>query len=147
MFPIANLMSSIPVFSILIRYNLINSGICKKHTANLFAVLLPWVLSLFFYAGNQLSLLMSWSAAIFFVLLNFVIPLYMFIVQYRRRDHAYMEVHWDESDASGSTPMGELDSDGQLPHNYNDESTRFDTQNAFRMKDPVYVLPEVRPPA
>ena len=98
-FPIANLMSSIPVFAILIRYNLLNSGICGKTFANVFAVLLPWILALFFYAGSQLTQLMNWSSAIFFVLLNLVIPIYMFVVQYKRvkrhgDENGYV---WDES--------------------------------------------------
>ena len=52
MFPIAALLSGIPVFSIIIRYNLINEGV-PKLWANLFAVLFPWAVSLFFYAGEE----------------------------------------------------------------------------------------------
>ena len=80
-FPIANLMSSIPVFCILVRYNLLNNGICGRKMANVVSVILPWLLSLFFYAGNLLNYLINWSSAIFFVLLNMSIPLYMYIIQ------------------------------------------------------------------
>ena len=51
MFPIAALLSGIPVFSIIIRYNLINEGV-PKLWANMFAVVFPWAVSLFFYAGE-----------------------------------------------------------------------------------------------
>lgn len=137
-FPIANLMSSIPVFSILIRYNLINSGLCKKHVANVFSVLLPWVLALFFYAGNQLSLLMGWSAAIFFVLLNFVIPLYMFIVQAERLDPSERhDVIHDESD----TPMHALSQEHE-DITYIDESHPHVESFGIVHKDAVYVLPQ-----
>lgn len=37
------------------RYNLVNEGV-PLLWANLFAVVLPWALSLFFYAGDQLAL-------------------------------------------------------------------------------------------
>jgi hypothetical protein len=85
-FPIANLLSSIPVFAILIRYNLMNSGICSKHVANVFSVLLPWVFSLFFYAGNQLSTLIAWSSAVLFSFINLIVPFALYIVQYRLRN-------------------------------------------------------------
>jgi hypothetical protein len=43
---------SIPVYSIIIRYNLIESGLCGKHWANVWAVLFPWVFSVPFYTGT-----------------------------------------------------------------------------------------------
>jgi hypothetical protein len=54
-FPIANLVTSIPVFAIIVRYNIVNTGILPLWAANVVAVALPWALSLFFYAGNQLT--------------------------------------------------------------------------------------------
>ena len=79
-FPYVACLSGIPVFSIIIRlgsgegklcqiptpeplprlphccrYNLLNEGV-PLIWANLFAVVLPWILSLFFYAGDQLAL-------------------------------------------------------------------------------------------
>ncbi len=114
-FPIANLMTSIPVFSILIRYNLLNSGICKKAMANVLAVVLPWVMALFFYAGNQLNYLIEWSSAVFFVLLNMSIPLYMYVVQYRRIGRHYDTANrpWQSTawDADNNTALLPLDDD------------------------------------
>lgn len=139
-FPIANLMSSIPVFSILIRYNLLNSGICKKHAANVFAVLLPWILALFFYAGDQLALLINWSAAIFFVALNFIIPIYMYIVQYHRVGRYARSRHSiDETDTALLTLT---DQDDLME--YTDESVPFheDDHLLSRPRDKLYVLPE-----
>jgi hypothetical protein len=51
LFPPAALLTSIPVFSVIIRYNLIENEICGKIPANLFAVVFPWIAALFFYAG------------------------------------------------------------------------------------------------
>lgn len=42
--PVA-LLSGIPVFSVIIRYNLVNEG-WPKWAANLFAVVFPWVVAL-----------------------------------------------------------------------------------------------------
>jgi amino acid permease len=44
LFPIIAVASSIPVFSIIIRYNLMENGICGKLWANIWAVVLPWVI-------------------------------------------------------------------------------------------------------
>ena len=38
--------------AIIIRYNLLENKICNKMWANLFAVVLPWLLAIVFYAGN-----------------------------------------------------------------------------------------------
>jgi hypothetical protein len=44
LFPIVVLLSSIPVFSIIIRYNLVENKICRKSIANFWAVIFPWIL-------------------------------------------------------------------------------------------------------
>jgi hypothetical protein len=80
-FPCANLMTSIPVFSIIIRYNLLNNKLCSKYVANLFAVVFPWILSLFFYSGNQLNFIINWSSALFFVFINAILPSMLYNAQ------------------------------------------------------------------
>lgn len=77
-FPAANLMTSIPVFSVVIRYNLVNSGLLRPLFANLASIGTPWILSLPFYAGNQLSLVVNWSSALFFAIVNFLFPTYLY---------------------------------------------------------------------
>jgi hypothetical protein len=59
LFPAVALMSSIPVFSIIIRYNLVENKICRKPFANFWAVVFPWILSVFFYAGKGLLLVIK----------------------------------------------------------------------------------------
>jgi hypothetical protein len=63
-FPIANIMTSIPVFSIIIRYNLLQlHGVhVPVWVANLFAVVLPWICSLFFFPANLLTQLINWAS-------------------------------------------------------------------------------------
>lgn len=45
-FPLAVLVTSIPIYSIIIRYNLLENRICGKVLANVFAVIFPWVAAL-----------------------------------------------------------------------------------------------------
>ncbi len=61
------------------RYNLIENKVCGVLPANLFGVVLPWILSLFFYAGSYLNDLMNWSSALLFVELNFLLPLLLYV--------------------------------------------------------------------
>ena len=77
--PLAALITGIPIFSIIIRYNLLQLGV-PILPANLFSVGLPWLLSLVFFAGNQLNDLITWSSAVLTIILNFVLPVALYIV-------------------------------------------------------------------
>ena len=79
MFAPAALITGIPVFSIIIRYNLLENKICGPLPANLFAVVLPWVLALFFFAGSLLNNLIQWSSALLFVELNLLLPMLLYV--------------------------------------------------------------------
>ena len=85
-FPIANILTSIPVFSIIIRYNLLQlKGVhVPVILANLIAVVLPWVVVLPFFPGNALDNLVNWSSAILFTLLNMIFPIAFFISSVRQ---------------------------------------------------------------
>ena len=74
-------MTSIPVFAIIVRYNLVNARLLPLWAAHAVAVALPWALSLAFYAGDQLAQLLNWSAAIFFVALNLGVPVWLYWAQ------------------------------------------------------------------
>lgn len=80
-FPLANVLTSIPVFSIIIRYNMLQiHGIhVPVWMANLVAVVMPWVVAVPFYPGNTMDDIINWSSALFFVMLNLVFPLSMYL--------------------------------------------------------------------
>lgn len=69
----------IPLFAVLTRYNLVNSGLCSTRLANLFVVYLPWSLSWLFYQGTAISELLSWGGILFTGALAFLLPLYLAI--------------------------------------------------------------------
>jgi hypothetical protein len=83
-FPIVVLLSSIPVYSIIIRYNLIESGLCGKHWANVWAVLFPWAVSVPFYTGSGLSNIIGWVGLFVNGVINFIIPLILYIFAIRQ---------------------------------------------------------------
>jgi hypothetical protein len=75
------------VFSIILRYNLAAEGV-PLWIANLIAVVSPWLVALFFYAGNLLTPLINWSSAILFTFLNCVLPLSIYVTLKRRGQQA-----------------------------------------------------------
>jgi hypothetical protein len=86
LFPVVAFLSSIPVFAIIIRYNLLQNRICGKAVANFVAVVLPWLISLPFYSGDRLSLVITWSSLFANGIINYVVPMWFFYLS--RDKHA-----------------------------------------------------------
>ena len=86
-FNFSTIIPGIPVISILVRYNLVTGKLCPPWVANLIGVVAPWVLSMFFYHGKGLSMVVNWSAILFQGFVNFAIPglLYWFAVRWYPR--------------------------------------------------------------
>jgi hypothetical protein len=90
LFPIIAVASSIPVFSIIIRYNLMENGICGKFWANVWAVVLPWVLAVPLTAGNTIfNDVITYSSILFQLPINMIIPFWIYILAMRRK--AYLK--------------------------------------------------------
>jgi hypothetical protein len=90
LFPLIAVASSIPVFSIIIRYNLMENNVCGKVWANIWAVVLPWVLAIPLTAGNTIFNDVATYTSILFVLpVNFIIPFLVYIMAMRRK--AYLK--------------------------------------------------------
>ncbi len=81
----------IPLFAVLTRYNLVNSGLCSTRVANVFVVYLPWSLSWLFYQGTAISELLSWGGILFTGALAFLLPLYLAIRVLRISDEDALE--------------------------------------------------------
>ena len=79
LYPIITIISGIPIYSLIVRYNLIDSGLCKKSWANFWGVILPWIISLPFYSGNGLNIVINWTSLLFNGVINFVIPLVFYL--------------------------------------------------------------------
>ena len=61
-------------------YNLLQNRICNKGVANFVSVLLPWIISLPFYTGKGLQLVVTWSSLFINGLINFVIPIMFYVM-------------------------------------------------------------------
>jgi hypothetical protein len=69
----------IPLFSVLTRYNLTNSGLCSPRMANMLVVYLPWSTAWMFYQGSAVDELLSWGGILFTSAVAFLLPLYLAI--------------------------------------------------------------------
>jgi hypothetical protein len=85
----------IPLFSVLTRYNLVNSGLCTERLANWLVVYIPWGISWTFYQGNAISDLLSWGGVLFTSLVAFILPLALalYTLLYFPDDHGSIAVY------------------------------------------------------
>ncbi|CAJ0750994.1 17603_t:CDS:10 [Entrophospora sp. SA101] len=65
LFPLAILITSIPVYTIIIKYNLIRNNYCGKNLANILSSALPWIIIIPFQTGYWLNVFMNWTTLIF----------------------------------------------------------------------------------
>ena len=61
LFPTITLLSSIPIYSIVIRYNLLENKQCNVHWANWWGVIFPWLFSIPFCTGGGLANVINWT--------------------------------------------------------------------------------------
>jgi len=78
-FSVAILMVSIPVFSIIVRNNLVQNKICGYKTATFFSHVLPWICVLPFQTGTLINSVINWSSLLFVSTANFILPILIFI--------------------------------------------------------------------
>ena len=93
MFPIIVNLTSIPVISIFQRYNLIKEGVCGLRMANFLAVVLPWLLAIPLYNGSGYQELANWGGVLVTSVVNFIVPIAVYIVAVRRREKEAVNVH------------------------------------------------------
>lgn len=65
----------IPVFCVVMRYNLLVGGVCKNFTATLLGVVMPWALSWLLYQGKAAEIFISASGVVLISLVGFIGPL------------------------------------------------------------------------
>ncbi|KAG0276805.1 hypothetical protein BGZ95_007009 [Linnemannia exigua] len=85
-FPIAALITSIPINIIVIRYNLIQSGACSYMWSNILAGFLPWLVAIPCMTGAGLTTVINWSSLFLVSTANFIIPFILYIYSKRHRE-------------------------------------------------------------
>lgn len=84
LFPIVAIVSSIPVFSIVIKYNLVENGVSDR-VAFLWGVVFPWAISMpLLYMPNILAQFVNFTSLIFVSFTDFIVPFTLYIVLQKR---------------------------------------------------------------
>ncbi|KAF9901044.1 hypothetical protein EC991_006579 [Linnemannia zychae] len=78
-FPIAALVTSIPINMIVLRYNLVQSKTCRRGWAKVLAGGLPWLVAIPCMTGTGLATAVAWSSLFLVSSANFVIPFVLYI--------------------------------------------------------------------
>jgi len=77
-YPMLQNFTSIPVFSILIRYNLVQSGL-SSGVATFIAVVVPWILSIAFYTGSGFDTISEVGGLATSSVINFIVPAALYV--------------------------------------------------------------------
>ncbi|KAG0053904.1 hypothetical protein BGZ83_000217 [Gryganskiella cystojenkinii] len=85
-FPIAALITSIPINIIVIRYNLIQSGACNMMWSNILSGVLPWLVAVPCMTGSGLTTVINWSSLFLVSSANFIIPFILYIYSKRHKE-------------------------------------------------------------
>ncbi|KAF9576857.1 hypothetical protein EC968_003364 [Mortierella alpina] len=85
-FPIAALITSVPINIIVIRYNLIQSGACNMVWSNVLSGVLPWLIAIPCMTGSGLTTVINWSSLFLVSTANFIIPFILYIYSKRHRE-------------------------------------------------------------
>jgi len=79
-YPILQNYTTIPVLIIVLRYNLIKSGLLLEPVTSVAAVVLPWMISIPFYTGDGFALISKYGGICVSLVINFVVPLAVYIL-------------------------------------------------------------------
>mmetsp|Transcript_30996 Transcript_30996/g.40927 ORF Transcript_30996/g.40927 Transcript_30996/m.40927 type:complete len:479 (-) Transcript_30996:457-1893(-) len=74
----------IPVFSVLMRYNLVVGGMCTPIAGQFYSSVLPFLISWTMYQGHVVLELLSWSGTLLSSLLNFYGPMFLVLIALHR---------------------------------------------------------------
>jgi len=88
LFPIVAVVSSIPVFSIVIKYNLIENGF-SKHFGFMWGVIFPWAVAFpLLYMPNVLAQIVNFTSLVFVSFTDFIVPFALYVVLQRRQTNS-----------------------------------------------------------
>lgn len=101
LFPIVAVVSSIPVFSIVIKYNLQENGFSSA-SGFLWGVVFPWVVAFpLLYMPNALAQVVNFTSLVFVSFTDFIVPFSLyFVLQDRRKEQrsALLAAHKEDTE-------------------------------------------------
>ena len=64
----------VPIFCVIMRYNLVSGGLCSEGWAHVWSSVLPWACAWMLYQGNLVLHLLSWSGLVLNGFIDFLMP-------------------------------------------------------------------------
>ncbi|CAO0790219.1 unnamed protein product [Mucor circinelloides] len=80
LFPVCALITSIPVFTIVIRSNLLRGEICSPSWAIFWSNLFPWIVCIPLQTKDWVNTIQNWSSLFFQSTCNFILPFILYFV-------------------------------------------------------------------
>ncbi|KAG2181242.1 hypothetical protein INT43_008825, partial [Umbelopsis isabellina] len=80
LFPLVALVTSVPVFTIIIRSNLLRGRICNKYWAQLWASGIPWIIAMVLQTSDQLNMFLNWTSLFLQSTVNFILPFALYFI-------------------------------------------------------------------
>jgi hypothetical protein len=74
LFGVAIIGFGIPIFCVLMRYNLVSGGLCSEPLAHFWSSALPWLTGWTLYQGSVSLRLLSWSGLVLNGFIDFLMP-------------------------------------------------------------------------
>merc|ERR1711920_630583 len=104
LYPIIQNITSIPVFCIIIRYNLQNSGL-SKYISNFISIIVPWLLAVPLFTGSGFTNLCDFTGIILGSVVNFILPPYLYLLSIQ------MNATMTHFDKRAMLPLSAIDTD------------------------------------
>ncbi|KAI8984130.1 transmembrane amino acid transporter protein-domain-containing protein [Mycotypha africana] len=79
-FPVCALITSIPVFAIVIRSNLLRGEICSPAWATFWSNLFPWFICIPLQTKSYVGVIQNWSSLFFQSTVNYILPFILYFV-------------------------------------------------------------------
>jgi len=70
----------VPIFTVLMRYNLVNGGLCSEGWAHVWSSLLPWATAWMLYQGSVTLKLLTYSGLLLNGFIDFLMPGFVTLV-------------------------------------------------------------------
>ncbi|KAI9478906.1 MAG: hypothetical protein EXX96DRAFT_505695 [Benjaminiella poitrasii] len=101
LFPIFALITSIPVYTIVVRSNLIRGKICSSSWASFLSNCLPWIICIPIQTKDWIGALQNWSSLFFQSSVNYILPfVFYFISRKPSAPVKHNDIKLDESQHS-----------------------------------------------
>lgn len=92
-FPVAVLITSVPVFVIVVRYNLLRGNICSNRMAIFLSAVVPWLIAIPFQTRGWIAIILNWTSLVFASPANLLFPFFFYIASKRYKALALLDTN------------------------------------------------------